>query len=88
MSAERTPTPWALGGKATIRSAKFPRYVAIMENNSERAANAEFIVRAANCHADLIASLRECVAELEAIDEGKTVRRRAASVLAQAEAKQ
>jgi hypothetical protein len=60
MNNERTPLPWSLGGKATIRSANVPRYIATLENNSERAANAEFIIRAVNSHDDLVAALKGC----------------------------
>jgi hypothetical protein len=64
MSAEHTPVPWTLGGRATIRASYAPRYVATLENNEERAANAEFIVRAANSHYGLVAALKEAIAEL------------------------
>jgi hypothetical protein len=66
MSAAHTPTPWELGGKATIRSAVTPRYVATLENNSERAANAAFIVRAVNNFDSLVAALKEADSWLDA----------------------
>jgi hypothetical protein len=57
---EHTPTPWELRGAATLRGADGD-YIATLENNGRRSANAAFIVRAANCHAELVRALDDLV---------------------------
>jgi len=61
MSAEHTPTPWSLGGehlRTLIRGAD-ATIVAVRHRHDAKThvANAAFIVRAVNCHADLVAAL-------------------------------
>ncbi len=53
---EHTPTPWELRGAATLRGANGD-YVATLENNGRRAANAAFIIRACNSFDELVAAL-------------------------------
>jgi hypothetical protein len=50
--AEHTKTPWRLVGKSVIRDEE--GWIATVERRN-RDANAAFIVRAANCHAELVA---------------------------------
>jgi hypothetical protein len=60
--SDHTPTPWMLGGKASIKSQRrgyATDYIATLEQGRDRAANAEFIVRAVNNFDDLIAALKE-----------------------------
>jgi hypothetical protein len=62
MRAEHTPTPWRLAGQATLRTdighSPSDEWIGSVHWRN-RAANAEFIVRAANAHDDLVAALRK-----------------------------
>lgn len=63
MSAYHVPTPWVLGGSATIKAhlpgRDTPVYIATLEQGMTRAANAGFLLRAVNNHDGLVALLRE-----------------------------
>ena len=71
-AGSHTPTPWELhpGDPSVIRAAvvgaqRCTAAVAVvrygLRSNAEAEANAELIVRAVNCHADLLAALRRIV---------------------------
>jgi hypothetical protein len=66
MSTTHTPIPWYATGKH-VQSAAIneDNYVCEAEGNSEEQANAnaELIVRAVNSHADLLAALKELLAD-------------------------
>jgi hypothetical protein len=54
---DHTKTPWRLVGRATIRDED--GWIATVERRN-RDANAAFIVRAVNCHAELVEALEAC----------------------------
>ena len=70
MSAQHTPTPWHIAGQATIKADKNNWIGSIHWRN--RAANAAFIVRAANCHDELVAALKDDIYELNLWTEQET----------------
>lgn len=72
---EHTPTPWhleiekigrdesqriAISRGATLIAHYETDFVEYPETDEENAANAAFIVRAVNCHAELVAALEAC----------------------------
>jgi hypothetical protein len=62
MSSEHTPTPWYVAGGKTIRygvkGAGGDGWIG-KANWQNGEANAEFIVRAVNCHDELVAVMKE-----------------------------
>lgn len=67
MSAAHTPTPWRIAGSAAIRTdtghPPNDGWIGSVHWRN-RAANAEFIVRAANCHDDLVTALKILVQDV------------------------
>jgi len=68
MNAAHTPTPWRIAGKGTIRTdtgwVPGDGWIGTI-NWRNRDANAEFIVRAANSHEELVAALKPLAAFYE-----------------------
>ena len=80
IAGKHTPLPWTRGwgnwiyqGERPPAGEDNPRLIATCEPSTrtmadweETFANATLIVRAVNCHADLLSALEDCVTELEA----------------------
>jgi hypothetical protein len=73
MSAEHTPTPWRADESEPAGQVILSSTVAFGPGQKQlcnvghltcAANDAEFIVRAVNCHDDLVAALKEAIAEL------------------------
>lgn len=64
---EHSKTPWRIAGKATIRNDD--GWIATLEQWN-RAKNAAYIVRAVNCHAELVEALSGAMHALRSYEYG------------------